>query len=303
MRRHFVVALCVVLTSSCRTAAPLSEPVVDLNALLAVLGLTPDDVTLRGDYVADPDRLSLNTRLLSRPLDAEEEVQRVAAQLRMSIGGALRLSHETLVFDGLPLETGEPLSLLEALDLAYRSVSGGSPGSDLFSIVHPDSGLTQPMLDRLLAEGRSIDLSAVVEVACVVVDALAPMPSVDRVGAAGMDVIVGTTGRDTFRTPARLIVDPGGDDVYVNAGVSSWASRFRWWSIWGETTSTGAKRQLRAGVSRSWSTMPGTIGMKRLGTGRAWVSVVWVSCGIGWGTMFTARDLVLRGLVYSGLVF
>ena len=222
MRRHTVLVV-VFLVSACQ-AAPRAEPVADLRALLAVLGLEVDDVTLRGDYVKDPDRLSLNGRLLSRPLEAEAEVHLMEGTLRTGLSGALSLAHETLSDTLTSIASPPHTSLLGALRLARLSVPSVRPAGDLFAMVHPESTLTQPELDHLLSVGRSVDVLAMIRATQTLVDAvesaLDAMAKGDTLGVEA-EMIVGTTGRDTFRHAASVILDPGGDDVYEAVCVAS----------------------------------------------------------------------------------
>ena len=222
MSRH-AVWLVVFLVSACQ-AAPRAEPVADLRALLAVLGLEAGDVTLRGDYVKDPDRLSLNGRLLSRPLEAEAEVHLMEGTLRTGLSGALSLAHETLSDTLTSIASPPHTSLLGALRLARLSVPTVRPAGDLFAMVHPESTLTQPELDHLLSVGRSVDVLAMIRATQTLVDAvesaLDAMAKGDTLGVEA-EMIVGTTGRDTFRHAAPVIFDPGGDDVYEYVGATS----------------------------------------------------------------------------------
>ena len=222
MGRATILFVTLCLVSACKTAPPIQD-VAGLDTLLAALGLGVDDVTLRADYVLDPYRLRLNERLLTRPFDAEAEAARMNDHLRMPLRGALLLAYETLGDTPSPTVRSPP-AFRDAMRRARESVPTVRPSGDWFSMVHPESTLTQPELDGFLNAARSVDVLAMLHATRALFDALEPLLMEKARGDPhdfGADVVFGTTGRDTFRNAAAVIVDPGGDDVYVAVGVAS----------------------------------------------------------------------------------
>ena len=220
MHRILAAVVLAVLTG-CRVAPPVRSPPT-LGVLLEALGLERKDVSLRGDRLLDPDRLELNRRLLERPLDTATEISGVTVRSGDPVRRSLMLAMEVLGDSTEVRESSSP-GLSQVLSRAREVFSRTPTMMDLFSVLHPDSNLTQPELNRRIERGRAIDLNAMSRAALDLVDALRPLvtkPEDRWITAFGENIIVGTTGRDTFRHRASLILDPGGADVYIDIGSS-----------------------------------------------------------------------------------
>lgn len=211
----------LLVAAGCRTATPPEPPSEGLDGLLPVLGLERRDVAIRGGYLLDPDRLSVNRRILLAPLEAERESERVRLALSPDpLSGALILAREWLTDDRVKPRPHDAPDLRAQVDAASDRVR--ALRASLIDLVRPEQTLIQPQIDALLKAGRSVDRGRLLDEADSLVSACLALTltGADASSFAREGVVVGTVGRDTFRSSATLIVDPGGDDVYLDVGRS-----------------------------------------------------------------------------------
>ena len=154
---------------------------------LHAIGLTPTDLTIRGDYQIDPDRLEITRRLLERPLSAADLVRDISEALgEPSSGAALALAgrcldvdtddafagvvsaRETASLPGVGEHLAGLLAPLLAELAACRSIVDEVRGAftpedrrrigGLMALVDPGESLRETSADSLLEMGRRVRL-------------------------------------------------------------------------------------------------------------------------------------------------
>jgi len=214
-----------------------------LQDVLRAVGLTPEDLTIRGDYLSDPDRLAVTGQILGNPLVGETEADAMAMQLaRPSAEAALAVgcrylalrpqlsaeAHTEAVGDPQMPGFSEPLAeilnpLMIELIRCHRSVeaerSRFSPEErarlyGLMNLVDPECKGSRQETDALLALARRVDRQMLAAVAGRLLSARGRfLEEVKRLPPAALRVDGGTV-----LTPAGPMVIGGiGDDVYREA--------------------------------------------------------------------------------------
>ena len=214
-----------------------------LQDALRAVGLTSEDLTIRGDYLPDPDRLAVTGQILSNPLAGEAVADAIGAQLTWpSAEAALAVGCRYLaLYPQLPAEAhteavvdlqmpglSEPLAeiltpLVAELVRCHRSVeaerSRFSPEErtwlyGLVNLVDPECRVSERKADALLALARRVDRQALAAVAGRLLSARERfLEGVKRLPPAALHVSGGTV-----LTPAGPVVIGGvGDDVYREA--------------------------------------------------------------------------------------
>jgi hypothetical protein len=203
------------------------------------MALSRSDLAIAKDYLPDPDRVSITRRLMSDPLAAELWLEDLARELSSGddvagIGIAARLlaGDLTAVSQSDTFRTdGDLVTLLLQLGPMIRdSVTASFP--DLLGLVRPDTTLTSPAQDALLEFGRSIPTIRLLSIVAGIlqhdtIGSLLRGEDPPKMEPSYFDtplgrVSIGSEQDDVYRDSHLLIIDPGGDDVYVGvAGVSS----------------------------------------------------------------------------------
>ncbi|MCZ6635681.1 MAG: hypothetical protein O7G87_19970 [bacterium] len=233
------------------------RPDVLVGEVLSAIGLTTADLSLRGDYLLDPDRLPITRALLESPLDARQIVDGLGLNveaissvvgLNMGIrylgwgeGETGRQNREPIPLPGL----SEPLRLVLAplvwelaiCRMRIETEFGLCVGQDrnrltgLLSVVDPERQLSEWGVDSLLGIARAVGKEPFAEGAKQVLvardrflrqvvllpEGVFPNTPITISTLAGQ-VVVGSLGNDRYENYAALIVDPGGNDVYVGVG-------------------------------------------------------------------------------------
>ena len=226
------VLLTVLLLTSGTGADERLEP--HLSDALHALALTRSDLAIERDYLPDPDRLAVTKRVLNDPISSSAWLRGLAGTLRtmtdddvVGVAGGL-LARGPASPDALrsTRSFANVVELVIHVGAEVRGTSGLHADSELIALVHPDSNLRAPATDRLLAAGRAVPVLKLVPLAIDLVarvceserDAQRPRSYDTPFGR----VTYGTHADDVYDGPHALIVDPGGNDRYVNiAGVSS----------------------------------------------------------------------------------
>jgi hypothetical protein len=124
----------------------------------------------------------------------------------------------TRAFAAVPLEERQRATSLYAVEELHQS-------PELLKRVGADTLDYEAAHLAMLAPHRKIDYAALAEafqILCTAIDKELPVLKAHPPAAMTRDtplgkIIVGTTGNDVYRNDALLIIDPGGDDVYLNS--------------------------------------------------------------------------------------
>jgi hypothetical protein len=212
-----------------------------LDDVLQIMALTRSDLAITKDYLPDPDRLSITRQLMRDPLSAESWLEGIGGRLGSGddiagIGVAIGL----LGGDSAAVSRSGEFCQIENLEAYLKHVSptvqGSSPEPfpkrDLLDLVHPHTTMSAPIQDALLDFGRSIPTVQLLSIVAGILkqaqeDSL--LNGRDRVERERSSfntpfgrVSIGSEQDDVYEHPHLLIIDPGGNDVYIDvAGVSS----------------------------------------------------------------------------------
>lgn len=219
------------------SAQVLTEGTPDsiLNTALWSIGLTQDDLTIRGDTLGDKDRLVFTQNVLEAPVRTLNILPRFDQVTGTHLlQDALQLYTE----DNFPKPIITPPAvvphdldaLIQALavcqtkiDLVYADFSEEEMDGlvSLIHLVDPGVSLPETTSDSLIALGRRVDRKALLAPVIAfmnVVDAfVASSPSLvpgvfdTPIGR----VVIGGDSTDVYTEPAVLIVDVGGNDHYT----------------------------------------------------------------------------------------
>jgi hypothetical protein len=210
-----------------------------LDDVLQIMALSRSDLAIAKDYLPDPDRMSVTQRLMSAPLATEPWLEGIARDLRSGddsagIGVASRLLGGDLTAvsqsDTFRADGDLVTFLLQAGPMVRDSPAVSFP--HLLDLVRPDTTLTSPTQDALLEFGRSIPTLRLLSIAAGILrhDTICsllrgedhPKMEPSHFDTPWGRVSIGSEQDDVYRESHLLIIDPGGDDVYVGvAGVSS----------------------------------------------------------------------------------
>ena len=124
----------------------------------------------------------------------------------------------TKAFAAVPMEERQRATTLYAVEELHRS-------PELLKRVGADKLDYESAHLAMLAPHRKIDYAALAEafqILCAAIDDVLPVLKAHPPAPMTRDtplgkVIVGTTGNDVYRDDALLIIDPGGDDIYLNS--------------------------------------------------------------------------------------
>ena len=232
-----VFGLCVMMPSLIFAQMP-EGGVQDsiLNTALWSVGLTQADLKVRGNTLADEDRLDLTKNLLEDPVSA---VEQLPAFDRLTGRGLLQdaiqiLAGESLALDGGGVDAQE-LPILddliqalgycnEQLDVIFADFSEAERLAffSMIQLVDPGVSLSEEASDALLALGRRVERVSLVKATIAlmaIVDAFVlASPALD-VGVFDTPmgrVIVGGHTDDVYAEPALLVIDLGGNDHYTH---------------------------------------------------------------------------------------
>ncbi|MDA0709816.1 MAG: hypothetical protein O3B73_06355, partial [bacterium] len=229
------ILICLVAAAlSCARPPPIAHDEVLVTAL-ASIALTPADLAISGDTLADADRFDKVKKLLENPQDAMDILPAFDTLTAGALLGAIApwLGPD---LPGSPVASPEP-EVPEPLQALVRSlmicqgrlarVYGSFSAEDrrrfasFIHLVHPGVALTETASDSLIAIGRRIDRAELVaatralltEVDTFVASVPALIPGTYDTPAGR--VVIGGIGPDDYASPAALIIDPGGDDRYA----------------------------------------------------------------------------------------
>ena len=206
------IAGVVVLLLASSANAQLDQHLKDL---LAILNLTRSDLGIYKDYLPDPDRLPLNRNLLRDPYAGPDWLRTFSDSLAAAgPAGMIARASGLLGKRLLNRETGN----VSIASVTQRKRMAGA--TSLVGLVHPDSALSARRRDNLIAEGRRVRLDSLISQTVKYFDAVLGLPF--EVPTPFGTATIGSTGPDVYTDHHALILDPGGDDIYVGvAGVSS----------------------------------------------------------------------------------
>jgi len=201
-----------------------SEPIEDV---LSVLAITRDELGIRKSYLPDPDRLTVQLSVMADPLAGRDWLETYADSLiQTDARGVVRLVGQLLDVnvDTTASGGGEVLDAVKRSSTRVRSLD--FRGDSLIGLVHPDSTWRYPKVADAIRTGRSVAMDGLLQVAADLLASLKVVtPAADvvrRFDTPFGRVVIGTFEADTYEGRHALIVDPGGDDHYVDAaGVSS----------------------------------------------------------------------------------
>jgi len=230
------IALGFVLPSN--ALAQIPEPGIQdsiLNTALWTLGLTQADLAIRGDTLADVDRLSITKHLLEEPARAMELLPTFE---RLKGADLLRdalqlLDGETFPEVQIPVAVDVPAGLeplMAALMGCQRnldqvledfSLSERVKFASLIHLVDPGWPLSEAASDSMIALGHKLDRTPLLQAAIrlmetvdAFLDAL-PALAVGNYHTPMGRVIVGGPQADVYLDLPVLIIDLGGDDHYT----------------------------------------------------------------------------------------
>ena len=207
-----------------------------LNMALWSVGLTQADLKVRGNTLADEDRLVVTKNLLEDPTRAVEQLpafDRLTGQALLQDAFQI-LAGEPLPSDVLVVEQNEPPTLdtllqalghcQEQLDLIFADFSEEERQafSSMIQLVDPGVSLSEDVSDSLLALGRRVDRVALVMATLDLmasVDAFVlatPMLEVGVFETPMGRVVVGGHTDDVYSGAVLLVIDLGGDDHYTH---------------------------------------------------------------------------------------
>jgi hypothetical protein len=260
------VIFAVVSASTAEDLPPLLGPQEQLGldvALRANMMARPD-LNYRKDNAETEFRLEKVCRFLHEPLALPSHADEVARDLRSTDSLAKLasfLAHEREIQFAPPPQSpgiaGDPVSYLVAaceranalLTKAFAAVSPEERqrATALYAVeeLHQSPELLKRVgADKLdyetahlamLAPHRKFDYAALAEayqILCAAIDDVLPLLKTHPPEPMTRDtpigkVIVGTTGNDVYRNDALLIIDPDGDDIYLNSagGADGFAGR------------------------------------------------------------------------------
>ncbi len=255
-RLIFSVILAFALDLCAADLPPLLGPQERLGLDVALRANLMDraDLGYRKDNAETEFRLEKARRFLHDPLALPPHADEVARELRASdslakLAGFMARERE-IQFTPLPRPpgiAGDPVSYLAtacerasallAKTLAKVPMEDRLRAAALYSVeeLHQPADLLKKLgADKLdydgahmamLAPHRQLDYTALAEafqILCAAIDDALPVLRAHPPAPTMRDtplgkVIVGTAGNDVYRDEALLIIDPGGDDVYLNS--------------------------------------------------------------------------------------
>jgi hypothetical protein len=201
-----------------------------IDDLLHTLALSRSDLAVSKDYLPDPERLPITKQVLQDPLRAELRVGNIALGLARAdcveaVRGAIALTQsEGDNREGL--RGGENDYMAVFSSVAAR-VAPHSAKRELLDLVHPDSALGASAMDGLLLSGRSVKVGILLSVAGDLLEWAVgwierPVGVETTFVTPFGRITIGSSGDDVYDEPHALIVDPGGNDIYLGcAGVST----------------------------------------------------------------------------------
>ena len=210
-----------------------------LDDVLQIMALSRSDLAITKEYLPDPDRMSVTRRLMSNPLAAELWLEDIARDLSSRddvavIGIAAPLLAEDFAAVSKS-NTFRPdvdlVAFFQQLGPMVRdSVTASFP--NLLDLIRPDTMLASPAQEVLLKFGRAIPTLRLLSIVAGILrhdtigsllrEEYHPIMEPSYFDTPLGRVSIGSEQDDVYRDPHLLIIDPGGDDVYVGvAGVSS----------------------------------------------------------------------------------